>query len=186
MAKKEKGFTLVELMVTVLIAAVLLAVAAPSFDSAIANSRSNTLGEEFSNALSFVRLEALKRRDLVSLCASRDGVNCAGANDWREGFIAFVDFAAEADPAPALVDPSNNRMILKVWGAQNPASQINVARNNVATEFVRYTGAGALARVNNMPASVTASLRVNGCTGTYGRDLVIGVAGVINIRPVNC
>ena len=186
MENKSKGFTLVELMVTVLIAAVLLAVAIPSFDSAIANNRSNSLGEEFSGALSFIRLEALKRRELVSLCASRDGINCAGANDWREGFIAFVDFAAETDPAPLLVDPTNNRIILKVWGPQNPAAQINITRNGVATEFVRYTGAGILARVNNVPLPVNARLRINGCTGTYGRDLVIGIAGVINIRQANC
>lgn len=80
------GFTLLELIVTVSIAAVLMAIAIPSFNEAIRSNRLTTQANEFITALSLARSEAIKRgRNVV--------VNKVGAN-WENGWRVFVDMAA--------------------------------------------------------------------------------------------
>lgn len=80
---RGRGFTLIELMVTVAIAAVLLMVAAPSFvtfkrSSELASSTNSLVG-----AISMARGEALKRgRGVVII--PKDG-------DWKAGWLVFVD-----------------------------------------------------------------------------------------------
>lgn len=63
------GFTLVELMVTVAVAAILIAIAVPSFSHMIASNRLNTATNEVVGALNTARLEAIKRNADVQFCS---------------------------------------------------------------------------------------------------------------------
>jgi type IV fimbrial biogenesis protein FimT len=67
------GFSLVELMVTVAIAAILMAIAAPSFSIFIDNQKLLTTATEFYSAVNMTRSEAIKRGAQVTLAAN-DGV----------------------------------------------------------------------------------------------------------------
>lgn len=60
------GFTLVELLVTITVLAVLMGVAAPSFNSQIANYRTRTGAEGIVNGLQLARTEAIRRNTNVS------------------------------------------------------------------------------------------------------------------------
>jgi type IV fimbrial biogenesis protein FimT len=73
--RRIRGFTLVELMVTLSIAAVLLAVGVPPFSRLIANNRMATQTNELVGALNLARAEAVRRGQPVSIRASADAIN---------------------------------------------------------------------------------------------------------------
>lgn len=85
------GFTLVELMVTIAVMAVLLAVAVPSFRDIINNNRISSQTNELVSDLTLARSEAAKRGVPVSVCISTDRTTCTGGTNWAAGRITFVD-----------------------------------------------------------------------------------------------
>lgn len=84
------GFTLVELMVTVAVAAVILGVAGPKLAEFIARTRVATATNEFVFLINYGRTEAIKRSTQVVVCRSTDGTACDGES-WGDGAVAFVD-----------------------------------------------------------------------------------------------
>ena len=57
--RSTSGFTLIELMVTLAVAAILLAIAIPSFNSLLVSSRLTTAANDFVNALAIARSSAI-------------------------------------------------------------------------------------------------------------------------------
>jgi type IV fimbrial biogenesis protein FimT len=88
MKHKQGGFTLIELMFTVLVLAVLLAVGIPNFRDFLRNSRMAAQANDLLSALNLTRSEAVKRRAPVTLCVGT--TNCA-AGDFEDGWLVFVD-----------------------------------------------------------------------------------------------
>ena len=85
------GFTLIELMVTLAVAAILLTIAVPNMRTFIQNGHLNTQINDLIGDLSLARSEAIKRRTNVGICKSVNGIACAGGGDWRDGRAIFVD-----------------------------------------------------------------------------------------------
>jgi len=82
----SSGFTLLELLVTVSIAAILMSMAIPSFVGTIRSNRLTTYANEFVTALNIARSEAIKRG--VQVTVRRKGLN---GQVWEEGWDVFVD-----------------------------------------------------------------------------------------------
>ena len=86
------GFTILELMITLAVAAILLSLAAPSFTSIIKNNRLITEINSLSASLNLARSEAIKRSLTVTVCKSDDQdstPSCSG--NWHDGWIVFED-----------------------------------------------------------------------------------------------
>lgn len=79
--RRSRGFTIIELMVTVFIAAILFAIAIPSFRQMVANNRLVTQANDLIGALNYARSEAITRNRTVRLCraANETATVCAGA-----------------------------------------------------------------------------------------------------------
>lgn len=89
--RQSFGFTLVELVVAMAVAAILVIVAVPNLRSFIQNGRLITQTNDLVGDLSLARSEAIKRRTNIGICKSTDGITCAGGGDWRDGRAIFVD-----------------------------------------------------------------------------------------------
>ncbi len=85
MNRKPSGFTLIELMVVVALAAIMAALAAPSFKSFVSGQRVKTAASDFVMTAIFARSEAIKRNADVTISAVT-----SGANGWKDGWIVAV------------------------------------------------------------------------------------------------
>lgn len=140
----SRGFTLVELMVTLVILAILLSIAAPSFRDVIQNNRTQTISTDLLSALQYARSEAVKRGAKVDVCR-RNGDACANAVDWGNGWLVKVSGAGGA--------------VLRVWEAVD--GQDTVTGPN---ETLTYRPNGLLTKENNAADSVFTVAFAN-CTG---------------------
>lgn len=93
----SKGFTLVELIVSLVIAAILLTIAAPNMTSFIQRDRLITQANELIADLSLARNEAIKRSARVGVCKTADPsatpplCNTTGSDPWTTGRVVWVD-----------------------------------------------------------------------------------------------
>jgi type IV fimbrial biogenesis protein FimT len=87
----QGGFTLIELMITVSILAILAMVAVPSFQESILSNKLSSFSNSFMASAQLARSEAIKRNASVKMCRSADGVACATAGGWEQGWILFND-----------------------------------------------------------------------------------------------
>jgi len=91
---KQDGFSLMELMITLGVAGVLLAVAFPNFTQMIQGQRLKTQTNDTLAAIIYAKSEALKRRSTVTVCAMKTNVDnqCGSSvSEWANGWIVFND-----------------------------------------------------------------------------------------------
>lgn len=89
---KNFGFTLIELIVTLTVAAILLTIAVPGMSRFIQANRLTSAANELIGDLALARSEALKRGTNTGVCKSGGGATCAGSGAaWGSGWIVFVD-----------------------------------------------------------------------------------------------
>lgn len=91
MLNKQPGFTLIELMITLAVAAILVSIAIPNYRTFILNNRMSTQANDFMTAISLARSEAIKRATRVSICKSANNTSCATSGSWEQGWIVFPD-----------------------------------------------------------------------------------------------
>ena len=101
----EKGFTLIELMVVLIVAAIILAFAVPSFQGVINSNRVTTAVNELSTSFSIARTEAIKSNTIARVKPCTVGPGCDGEK-WEKGYDIRVDINGDgtyADSATELV-----------------------------------------------------------------------------------
>lgn len=90
--RQSGGFTLLELVVTLVVGAVLMAVAFPSFSGMLRVNRVTSTSNNLLTGINLARLEAIKSNRGGGVCASVNGSSCStNANDWVSGWIVWAD-----------------------------------------------------------------------------------------------
>ncbi len=89
--KKNFGMTLLELLVTLAVVGILVAIGVPSMTTFIKNDRITTQINTLVGHLALARSEAVKRAAPVSVCVSSNTTVCTGGTNWEQGWIVYVD-----------------------------------------------------------------------------------------------
>ncbi|WP_019626002.1 GspH/FimT family pseudopilin [Thioalkalivibrio sp. ALJT] len=170
-----RGFTLVELMITLLVASILLGVGIPAFASLVENTRLTTTTNQFLTTLHMTRSEAIRRGHLVSLCTSTDGTTCTSGSTWDAGWILY------ANPGRAH-QPNGPDSILRVGHAWTD-STIAVAGNQPVSQHISYNALGQTERLSGALLMGTLSICAQ---SSEGRAIIISSAGRPRVTTTNC
>jgi type IV fimbrial biogenesis protein FimT len=87
----SRGLTMIELLVTLVIAAILLGVAIPTFQRSTRNAIVASQANDFAASLSRARAEAIKARRNVRMCPTSNNSSCNSSTHWSTGWMMFVD-----------------------------------------------------------------------------------------------
>lgn len=171
-----QGLTLIELLVTLTLVAILMAAGAPAMQQFLAQRAVVAQADTLVSSLRLTRSEALKTGRPVTICLSTDTNNAAptcAANapgqGWASGWLVFVDENADGD-----VDNEDQRLRVEQGFANrsggvasNPARvRVTFQPNGLATGFnSRFT---FLPRMTGSQAEIDANT-VIACLATTGR-----------------
>jgi type IV fimbrial biogenesis protein FimT len=165
---------MVELLVTLTIAAILLAIGAPSMRDFILSNRVGGAGNQLMASMSLARSEAIKRGRTVTLCKSANGTSCTTSGGWEQGWIVFADGNTQGtlDGSGATAD-----VALRVV---QTFSGLTISGGANFPNWLSYTSTGASdgASLNNGTFSV--------CSSPSGRDVIINDTGRVRSSAVTC
>ena len=164
MMKKVTGFTLVELMVTLMVASILLMVGVPSFIESIRRNRTVSQANELVTALNLARSEAVKRGMQVTVLRT-------GA-EWEDGWEVFVD-----EDGDGVVDAGD--AVLQEYTALSEGYTLRVGGS--FADWVAYQPTGLSLGSGGLP---NGSFRL--CTDeqdtTKGRTIAVNSVGRISVQ----
>ena len=182
---KNSGFTLLELMITLSVVALLAAVGIPSVISFMQQNRVIASTNELISAFHVARTEAIKLNQRVTICESNDGKTCAADGSWRDGWIVFIDSDGNLSGTGAACANNTSDCLLRIHeGYDDPMLTIEGVDDNaaVASAFT-FTSRG-------LPKSVTGAER----SGTFSvcmfdeddnvvasRAVVLGMSGRVRV-----
>jgi type IV fimbrial biogenesis protein FimT len=96
LSRRNAGFTLPELLVTMAVLAILSLIAAPSFRDVLRRSQVSAASNTLLADLTYARSESATRRTFVSICASATGTSCSGEAAYESGWIVYAYPAGDA------------------------------------------------------------------------------------------
>ncbi|MDB5814406.1 MAG: hypothetical protein JWN23_1523 [Rhodocyclales bacterium] len=164
------GFTLIELMVTLAIIAILVALAAPAMNDLLQNNRIAATASAFGSAVNIARAEAVRRSTTVTLCASNDLTTPTCAGSWTDGWLAFVDGGAVGT-----FNAGDTKV--KVWQTPVPT---NTTIGAGGFTYIAFNSRGA---VTNGAGPYTFCI---GGTGGKLRTINLQATGRMDIKPGVC
>jgi len=100
-SKYQSGFTLYELLITVLVIGIVLTVGIPNFREFTQNSRISGTANDLHSSFQLARSEAARAKSFVTICASANSMGAAtcGGATFDDGWIIFVDLNGDLQRA---------------------------------------------------------------------------------------
>jgi len=163
---RARGFTLVELMITVAVAAVLVMIAVPSFNNIINANRLSTAANGIVGALNVARMEAIKRNAGTQFCSNLAGNNntdTLGAACGTLGGSGAVIALTNGTPATVLVSKSSAALTLPVQLSGNITA-------------IRYTSQGLGYKATLSSSSLYSGTIATVCTTALSSNNVIVIS----------
>lgn len=169
------GFTLIELVITLALGAILLTIAIPSFQITMTGNRVAIHTNEFISALSLSRSEAIKRGRRVVVCKSANSSSCTTAGEWDQGWIVFVDTDNDANTG-------SGDIILRVHGPLDGNDTLQGDIN--VKDYISYSSEGFTRLTTGAFQSGTLTFGL--CNKNQKNTIVIRNAGHAHVTKVSC
>ena len=143
---RYKGFTLIELIITLTVAGILMAIAGPSMWSFLANSRITGQTNDLISDITFARSEAIKRNGTVVICKSNSptattpACNETSSDPWESGRLIFLD----NEDKPAGINLNNkylsadNDVLLRISGPTEGGNTLRPNSSSVSPNLSNY------------------------------------------------
>lgn len=173
--RRARGFTLLEMLVVMAIAAVLAGIAIPSLAGMMNSIKLSSASNSFLSYLHLARSEAIKRNSRVALCKSADGLSCAVAGGWEQGLIVFHD-------------PNNNGALdageTVIARAQALPSTLKMVGNPNVANYVSFAPTGATKLVGGGFQAGTLTLCRESLSAGEGREIILNAVGRPRVQKV--
>jgi type IV fimbrial biogenesis protein FimT len=171
------GFSLLELIITLLIISLLVSLAMPNFMSRIQDDRLTSQINEFAAALYLTRSEAIKRGVRVTMCKSTNGLACTTAGGWEQGWLIFED-----NNSNATLDNIGDLIIKHEPLYQN----LQLRGNALVEDYISYTASGHVKTITDAIMSGTLTLCDNRTNPAVNmKKLVLIGSGRFRIDNIN-
>lgn len=168
-----RGLTLVELIVTLAIAGILMALALPSFQGTLRSNRVAGSTNQFIASVVLARSEAIKNTRGAGLCASADGSTCQAGSNWTGGWLVWADVNGNGT-----FQPGTDTVLRFLQG--NPKVTVT---GPAAADAIRFDPRGRI-----VGAEQSVVLQPDACgSRPLRRTLTVGATGQIRkAEPVTC
>lgn len=164
--KRQKGFTLLELMVTLAIVSILLSVGVPGFRSVIMDSRLVRDTNQFVGSINLARSSAVRFQRSATVCTSANFnavlPSCSGSSDWSQGWIVWVD--KDRDGA---IDANEILSVQEPIDSMTTFSATNVALFSYDARGFGSSPADELMMCDNRSGETGRRIRVNAAGRTH-------------------
>ncbi len=171
--------TMIELLITIVVVTILLALGVPSFQEFVKNNRVTTQTNDFVTAIQLARSEAIKRGTFTTICASTDQATCDVTDgDWTSGWIVFSDLNRDGVPdvgaAAPLCEETEDCMLRTTGGLTK------VALDGVGVNDILFNPDGTA------PAVVPFTMVADDCNHEQARGITITQMGHMTVAKQPC
>lgn len=193
MRPAARGLSLIELMVTIFVLAILAAVAVPSFRSVMSRGDIANAINALSADMQFARGQAASQHRFVSICRSTTGTGCNEATsdpyDYDAGWIVYSYDVTSAGANQAYSSGGTNMDILRytpqIRGVSLRGKDGSIFTFNQTGEFVTSAGRTSLSFVAcaRKPGDPSSQIGTNQ-PGRQGALLTLKASGSITVTPL--
>jgi len=143
----HRGFTLIELIITLAILAILTTLSIPSFTDVIRNNRVTSEADRLMATIRLARSEAIKRNQTATICRSANGSTCGGTtNVYEQGWLLYNDVSDLTFAGNANYNASEDPLI-RIGEAA--ATDITLRSNSIGNAWLSFKPTGRLAETGS-------------------------------------